>query len=127
MKCSQCGGVDFVTPAELSALEIWTCEGCGSEMAVHCHYLPDISGFPKQDWFAGKFLVGGRANAAKSYLKLKRLLNGCERFDPSRLEKQFLSGALEWYLGLFPDFEVERLTSESTATGIQIQFDKVPE
>ncbi|SEF33486.1 hypothetical protein ABL840_18275 [Variovorax sp. NFACC27] len=127
MKCSQCGGVDFERPVEFSALEIWTCEGCGSEMAVHCHYLPDISRFPKQDWFTGKFLVREGPNATKSYLKLKRFLSGCERFDPSRLQKQFLSEALEWDLGLFPDFEVKRLTKESVAVGIQIEFDKVPE
>lgn len=124
MKCERCGSSDFDMPAEKSALEIWRCKECGDELAVHCHYLIDLTMMPKHDLFIGTASIQPGFDALKSLFKLKKALAFAERFEPAKLEAQHKAGRLTWDLGYFLDFEVVQAEAECLRSGISAVFHK---
>ncbi len=58
------------------------------------------------------------AAAPKIFIKLKRMLAGCTHFRLHHLETQFVAGSVEWDLGVFYDFEVERIRAACAAAGM---------
>ncbi|WP_157778829.1 hypothetical protein [Massilia violaceinigra] len=72
--------------------------------------------------FSGTYTLPDPRDATKNYLKMKRLLHGCERYRQWNLERQFLDKKLVWKLGEFVDDEVERLLPECEKQGIAIEF-----
>lgn len=122
MKCDYCGNSSFDRPVDKSSLEIWHCKDCGTEFAVHCNYIPDLSGMQMSDLFIGTALVNPGPDALKSLLKLKRVLAFAERFEPARLEAQYRAGKHELDLGHFLDFEVARASAMCQDAGVPVTF-----
>jgi len=125
MKCSKCGSLIVNGPAEKSALEIWQCEKCESEFAVHCHYLPDLSGIQARGLFTGTAFISSGAESLKALLKLKNKLAFAERFEPTKLEEQQRAGKLAWDIGYFLDFELERASAACVSAGVSVRFSEV--
>lgn len=127
MQCSICNSKGFRFPQERSALEIHVCLTCGHEVVVRCNYPISPAFQSKHEFFTGTYKVSSLSNVTKNYLKIKKLLKDCERFQPSKLERQFLDQKFFWELGLFLDFEVERVRSECEKLSIKIAFTKIVE
>ncbi|NHZ35546.1 hypothetical protein [Massilia rubra] len=72
--------------------------------------------------FTGKYILPHPQDASKSYLKMKRLLKGCQHFRLWNLERQFIDKAHVWELGCFLDDEVELLLPECEKLGLSIEF-----
>ena len=125
MQCSSCGGTEFDRPNTISALEIRRCKACGTEAAVHCNYVPDLSNVKLHSLFLGTAFVGPESGSLKVLLKLKKALAFAERFEPEKLVEQHRAGKLDWELGLFFDFELERAEAECRRMGLQASFRKV--
>lgn len=125
MKCSVCGGTEFDRPNAIAAMEIRRCKTCGAEAAVHCNYVPDLSNVQLHSMFMGTVLIGPETEALKALLKLKKALAFAERFEPEKLEEQRRAGKTTWKLGLFFDFELERVKTECQRIGLQAHFSKV--
>lgn len=125
MKCLNCGNSSFVRPVDKSSLEIWHCNECGNDCAVHCSYIPDPSGMQISDLFIGTATVGPGPDALKSLMKLKRILAFAERFEPALLETQYREGKHEWDLGYFLDFEVQQASAMCKSAGISVTFEIV--
>jgi len=125
MKCLNCGNSSFDRPADKSSLEIWHCKECGNECAVHCNYIPDLSGMQMSDLFIGTAFINPGLDALKSLMKLKRILAFAERFEPARLEAQYRSGKHEWDLGEFLDFEVAQASVMCQGAGVPVTFEIV--
>ncbi|NHZ97592.1 hypothetical protein [Massilia sp. CCM 8734] len=125
MKCLNCGNSSFDRPVDKSSLEIWHCKECGNECAVHCNYIPDLSGMQISDLFIGTASIGSGPDALKSLMKLKRVLAFAERFEPAQLEAQYRAGKHEWDLGYFLGFEVEQASVMCQGAGISVRFEIV--
>lgn len=122
MNCLKCGSSNLERPEVASALEIWICKDCGGELAVHCHYLPDLSGIPGHELFIGTAFIGSSAEALKALIQLKKVLAFAERFEPFKLEEQQKAGKLTWELGYFLDFEVEQAKIACANIGVTTSF-----
>ena len=116
MNCLKCGSSNLERPAVASALEIWICKDCSGGLAVHCHYLPDLSGIPGHELFIGTAFIGSSAEALKALIKLKKVLTFAERFEPFKLEEQQKAGKLTCDLCLL-DLEVQKPTHEPAGEG----------
>jgi ribosomal protein L37AE/L43A len=125
MKCLNCGNSSFDRPVGKSSLEIWHCKECGNECAVHCNYIPDLSGMQMSDLFIGTAFINPGPDALKSLMKLKRVLAFAERFEPARLEAQYRAGKHEWDLGYFLDFEVAQASAMCQGAGVPVTFEIV--
>ena len=125
MQCSSCGGTEFDQPSAIAALEIRPCRNCGTEVAVHFNYVPDLSNVKLHSLFLGSASIGSEAESLKVLLKLKKALTFAERFEPEKLVEQHRAGKLNWELGLFFDFELERAQAECRRIGLHVSFDKV--
>ncbi|ANH68542.1 hypothetical protein [Mitsuaria sp. 7] len=109
-------------PATPSALEIWQCQNCGNEIAVHCHVALNLSAPAGRELFTGTVTIDSEKDALKLLLKLKHALSFAERFEPFKLEAQHREGRLIWDLGLFLDFEVERAEAACIRAGARATF-----
>jgi len=123
MTCESCGADDFERPAVPSAMEIWRCRNCGLDVAVHCHYIPDLSGFRAPVYFAATASFDTKVEALKALFKLKRSLAFAQHLRVSHLEEQQRAGQLTWLLGDFYDFEVERVTEACAQAGVRVSFE----
>lgn len=123
MSCPVCDSEEAIRPAIPCGVEMWTCKSCGHMYGVHIQYvLEPWPGMMISVLFTGSYTLPSAQEATKSYLTLKRLLTGCERFSQHRLERQFIGKEPVWELGLFLDDEVERLLPECERLGLPIEF-----
>src|SRR4051812_43774192 len=125
MNCPTCGSSDLHRPKEKSALEIWQCNNCGGELAVHCNYTLDLSDMQLHDLFIGIAFITPGDDGLKALLKLKKALSFAERFEPAKLDEQQRAGELTWNLGPFLGFEVQQAEAECKRVGIRASFNKV--
>ncbi|MBV1776668.1 hypothetical protein KSF73_13205 [Burkholderiaceae bacterium DAT-1] len=125
MTCPVCGGDKIQYPAERTSMEICKCLSCGHAFAVHCVYPIPEQFRSTHKVFRGAYVVPSEDEKAKSYIKLKNILKGCERFQLSKLEKQRIEGKKIWELGEFLDFEVERIKVDCGRNALSIQFEEI--
>lgn len=89
---------------------------------MHCNYpIPEEYG-SKHKLFLGFHSVASSKAAIKSFIKLKKILKGCEWFDLSKLEKQKMEGKSRWELGQFLDIEAEKIQRLCGEENIEIEF-----
>ena len=125
MQCPNCKSEDIERPATPSAMEIHKCRTCGEEIAVLCHYLPAKEHQLKRAIYRGRHCLSAPKDAAKNFIKLKKILRDCRWFQLANLENQRIAGKTEWMLGEFLDFEVERILNLCQASSIEVVFEKV--
>lgn len=125
MSCPNCGGDCIKRSAEPSAIEIHLCESCGHQFAVHCLYPIPEQYRSKHKRFWGTYNVPSESDLAKSYIKLKKILEGCEWFQPYELERQRIEGKKVWELGQFIDVEVNRINESCRSNTISIDFEEI--
>lgn len=126
MSCFECDSERVEILFEAGDLQERKCLECGLEFTVHVNrgFTVEQIG-PVMRRFRASYTLVQAQNALKSYLTIKRLLTGCERFAPAQLERQFRCGQVVWDIGEVFIHERERIEFACAKHGITFDFTEI--